>query len=109
MSLKNVKNEEKNKVTLEIVIPKADFDAEVTKVFKKKSGSIAINGFRKGKAPRSVIEKIYGKGVFYEDALNNLLPAVLSDAVKESGADVVSQPELEVGDINDEGVSLTAK
>ncbi|MBE6591818.1 MAG: trigger factor [Ruminococcaceae bacterium] len=109
MSLKNVKNEEKNKVTLEIVIPKADFDAEVTKVFKKKSGSIAINGFRKGKAPRSVIEKIYGKGVFYEDALNNLLPAVLSEAVKESGAEVVSQPELEVGDINDEGVSLTAK
>ena len=109
MSLKNVKTEEKNRVTLEIVIPKADFDAEVTKVFKKKAGSIAINGFRKGKAPRSVIEKIYGKGVFYEDALNNLLPAVLSEAVEESKAQVVSQPELEVGDINDEGVSLTAK
>ncbi|MBQ9543650.1 MAG: trigger factor [Clostridia bacterium] len=109
MSLKNVKNEEKNRVTLEIVIPKADFDAAVSKVFAKKSKSIVINGFRKGKAPRSVIEKIYGKGVFYEDALNDMLPEVLKSAVEESKAEIVSSPELEVGDINDEGVQLTAK
>ena len=109
MSLKNVKNEEKNRVALEIVIPKADFDAAVSKVFAKKSKSIVINGFRKGKAPRSVIEKIYGKGVFYEDALNDLLPDALREAVEESKAQIVSSPELEVGDINDDGVQITAK
>ena len=108
MSLKNVKTEN-NTVTLEIQIPRDQFDAEVTKVFKKKASSISINGFRKGKAPRSVIEKLYGKGVFYEDALNNLLPAVLGEAVEESKAEIVSQPELEVEEINDEGVSLKAK
>ena len=109
MSLKSVKNGEKNQSVLEIQIPKADFEAAVNKVYKKEVGRISIPGFRKGKAPRAIVEKMYGKGVFYEDALNSLLPSVLEEAVKEAGIDVVSQPELDLGDIDENGVQLTAK
>ncbi|MBR2615255.1 MAG: trigger factor [Clostridia bacterium] len=109
MSLKSVKNGEKNQSVLEIQIPKADFEAEVNKVYKKQAPKITVPGFRKGKAPRSIVEKLYGKGIFYEDALNALLPSVLEEAVKEAGIDVVSQPELDLGDIDENGVALTAK
>ena len=109
MSLKSVKNGEKNQSILEIQIPKADFEAQVNKVFKKQAAKIMVPGFRKGKAPRAIVEKMYGKGVFYEDALNELLPGVLEEAVKEAKIDVVSQPELELGDIDENGVALTAK
>ncbi len=109
MSLKSVKNGEKNQSILEIQIPKADFEAEVNKVYKKQAPKITVPGFRKGKAPRSIVEKMYGKGIFYEDALNAILPSVLDEAVKEAGIEVVSQPELDLGDIDDNGVALTAK
>ncbi len=109
MSLKSVKSGETNQSILEIQIPKADFEAEVNKVYKKQAPKITVPGFRKGKAPRSIVEKLYGKGVFYDDALNALLPGVLDEAVKEAGIEVVSQPELELGDIDENGVQLTAK
>ncbi len=109
MILKSVKQGETNQSILEIQIPKAEFEAQVNKVFKKQASKISVPGFRKGKAPRAIVEKMYGKGIFYEDALNELLPAVLEDAVKEAAIDVVSQPELELGDIDDNGVALTAK
>ncbi len=109
MSLKSVKNGEKNQSILEIQIPKEDFEAEVTRVYKKNAPKITIPGFRKGKAPRAIVEKMYGKGVFYEDALNALLPSVLDAAVKEAGIEAVSQPELDLGDIDENGVALTAK
>jgi len=109
MSLKSVKNGEVNQSVLEIEIPKAEFEAEVNKVYKKQAPKITIPGFRKGKAPRSIVEKMYGKGIFYEDALNSLLPSVLEEAVKEAGIEVVSQPELDLGDIDENGVKLTAK
>ena len=104
MSLKSVKNGEKNQSVLEIEIPKADFEAEVNKVYKKQAPKITVPGFRKGKAPRAIVEKMYGKGIFYEDALNAMLPAVLDEAVKEAGIEVVSQPELDLGDIDENGV-----
>lgn len=108
MNLKSVNTEEKNKAVLDIQIPKKDFDEAVNKVFRKKVGQITIPGFRKGKAPKAIIEKMYGKGIFYEDALNDMLPAVLDEAVKESKIKAVSQPDIELGDINDDGVSLKA-
>ncbi|MBR6633066.1 MAG: trigger factor [Clostridia bacterium] len=108
MSVKNVTAMEKNQVKLELVIAKADFDEAVNKAFKKNASKITVPGFRKGKAPRGIIEKMYGKGVFYEDALNDILPEELSKAVEEKKLDVVSRPEIEVGDINDEGVEVTA-
>ncbi len=109
MILKSVKQGETNQSILEIQIPKADFEAQVNKVFKKQASKITVPGFRKGKAPRAIVEKMYGKGIFYEDALNELLPSVLEEAVKEAKLDVVSQPELELGDIDENGVALTAK
>ncbi len=108
MSVKNVTAAEKNQVKLELVIAKADFDMAVDKAFRKNASKISVPGFRKGKAPRGIIEKMYGKGVFYEDALNDILPEELAKAVEEKKLDVVSRPEIEVGDINDEGVEVTA-
>ncbi len=108
MSVKNVTTMEKNQVKLELVIAKADFDSAVDKAFRKNAAKISVPGFRKGKAPRGIIEKMYGKGVFYEDALNDILPDELTKAVEEKKLDVVSRPEIEVGEINDEGVEVTA-
>ena len=108
MSVKNVTTVEKNQVKLELVIAKADFDVAVTKAFKKNAAKITVPGFRKGKAPRGIIEKMYGKGVFYEDALNDILPDQLTSAIEEAKLEVVSRPEIEVGDINDDGVEITA-
>ena len=109
MSLKNVTKKEKNLVEIEFSIEKKVFDEEVSRVYKKNVAKMTVPGFRKGKAPRSIIEKMYGKGVFYDDAINNLLPEAYTEAVKESKEDVVSQPEFEVVSIDDNGVVLKAK
>ncbi len=108
MSVKNVSPaENKNQVKLELHIERAVFDAAVTKVYQKNVKNINVPGFRKGKAPRSIIEKMYGKGVFYEDALNNLLPDELEKAIEEAKLEVVSRPEIDVDDINDDGVEIS--
>ena len=109
MSLQKVTKNQDNTAVLEFSIPKADFDAAVDRVYHKKAPRVSIPGFRKGKAPRSIIEKMYGKGFFYEDALNDLLPEVLEDAVKEAKIDVVSRPELDLEEIGEDGVKGTAK
>ena len=85
--MKLVSNEktEQNTVTLKFTIAKDVFDAQTEKVYNRKKNKITIQGFRPGKAPRHMIEKIYGKGVFYEDALNDLLPGEYAEALKESG------------------------
>lgn len=108
MSLQNVKKNQDNTAVLEFTIPKADFDAAVNKIYQKKAVRLTVPGFRKGKAPRSIIEKMYGKGFFYEDALNDCLPAVLEQALKESELVVVSRPELDITEIGEEGVKGTA-
>ena len=109
MSLKNVTKKEKNVVEIEFSIEKKVFDEEVSRVFKKNAAKMNVPGFRKGKAPRSIIEKMYGKGVFYDDAINNLLPAAYTEAAKESKEEIVSQPEFEIVSIDDNGVVLKAK
>lgn len=109
MSLKNVTKNKDNTAVLEFEISKADFDVAVNAVYRKKAGRVTIPGFRKGKAPRAIIEKMYGKGFFYEDALNDLLPDVLDAALSESGLEVVSRPELDITEIGDNGVVGTAK
>lgn len=104
MSLKNVATPEKNVAELEFDIDKASFEAEVNKVYRKSVAKMNIPGFRKGKAPRSIIEKMYGKGVFYEDALNALIPEAYEAALAESGIDAVSRPEFDVLSIEEEVV-----
>ena len=109
MSLKNVSTPEANVRELEISIEKANFDAAVTRAYKKKVGSLAIPGFRKGKAPKSVIEKMYGADFFYNDALNDILPDVYEEAVKESGLEPISQPEFDFGSFEDDEIIVKAK
>ena len=109
MELLNINDIATNQKELEIKIDKATFDAEIEKAYKKNVGKMNIPGFRKGKAPKSMIEKIYGKGVFYEDAINAILPTAYSEALEASKLDVVSRPEIDIKDVNDEGVIVLAK
>ena len=109
MSEEKVKEIEKNRYELTLNIEKPAFDAAVNAAYKKNVGKITVPGFRKGKAPKSIIEKMYGTSFFYDDALDALLPDIYSKAVEESGLDVVSRPELEVVSIDDNGVVISAK
>ena len=109
MSLKNIDTSEKNVAVLEIAIDKDVFNEAVTKIFRKNAPKMTVPGFRKGKAPRSIIEKMYGKGVFYEDALNELIPNAVTEAIDESKVKSVSRPEIDVKSIDEDGVLFTAK
>ncbi|MBS1332978.1 MAG: trigger factor [Clostridiales bacterium] len=109
MSLKNVTSPEKNISVLELHIDKAAFDDAVTKAYKKNVGKMNVPGFRKGKAPKSIIEKMYGAAVFYDDALDMLLPDLYASAVEEAKLEVVSRPEIDIVSIDENGVELTAK
>ena len=109
MSLKKVTSPEKNISVLELHIDKAAFDDAVMKSYKKNVGKMNVPGFRKGKAPKSIIEKMYGAAVFYDDALEMLLPSMYASAVEEAKLEVVSRPEIDIVSIDDGGVELTAK
>lgn len=109
MSLTKSETIEKNKYELQFSVDKATFDAAVDKVYRKQVRSITVPGFRKGKAPKSIIEKMYGKGVFYEDAINDLIPQAYTEALEESKLDTVGQPEFDVISIDENGLVLSAK
>ena len=109
MSLKATNNVETNKYELETEISAEDFEAALEKAFLKARKNIAMPGFRKGKAPRKLIEKEYGEQVFFEDAVNLLYAPVVNGAVEESGLELVTRPEVEVTEISKEnGVKLKA-
>ena len=109
MSLIKSEKTEKSVYTLEFSVDKDTFQKAVSNAYRKQVGKITVPGFRKGKAPRSVIEKMYGKGFFYEDAINEVLPDAFDAALKESALDMVGQPEFDVVSIDDNGVVLSAK
>ena len=109
MSLTKKESIEKNRFELQFSVDKATFDAAVTKVYKRQVSKINIPGFRKGKAPKAIIEKMYGTGFFYEDAINDLIPAAYTEAIKEAELEVVGQPEFDVVSIDDNGLVLSAK
>lgn len=109
MSLKATNNVDTNKYELEIEISAEDFEAAIEKAYLKARKNIAMPGFRKGKAPRKLIEKEYGEQVFFEDAVNLLYAPVVNGAVEESGLELVTRPEVEVTEISKEnGVKLKA-
>ena len=91
-----VENLEKSLAKLTIEVDADTVEKSLDKVYQKQKKNITIQGFRKGKAPRNIIEKMYGAGVFYEDAVNDMIPAAYEDAAKESELEIVSQPKLEV-------------
>ena len=109
MSLTKSEVIEKNRYELQISVDKATFDAAVSAVYRKQVKNITVPGFRKGKAPRSIIEKMYGTGVFYEDAINDLIPAAYTEALAEAKIDAVGQPEFDVVSIDENGLVLSAK
>lgn len=91
-----VENLEKNMAKLTIEVSAEEFEAALEKAYQKNKNKISVQGFRKGKAPRNIIEKMYGAGVFYEDAANEVMPEAYEKAAKESGLDIVSRPEIDV-------------
>ena len=110
MSLISTNKPEKNVAVLEIGIDSETFNKAVTAVYNKKKKDIQVPGFRKGKAPRHLIEQMYGSGIFFEDALNDLIPTAFEEALKESGLVIVASPDYELKSVDTEnGVVFEAK
>ena len=91
-----VENLEKNMVKLTIEVPAEEVEKAINAAYQKQKNSISVPGFRKGKVPRAMIEKMYGVEVFYEEAANTLMQNSYPAAVEESGVDVVSRPSVDV-------------
>ena len=108
MSVKSCEKLEKSKVALTIEVGSEAFEAAVNKAYLKMRGKINIAGFRPGKAPRKMIESMYGVEVFYEEAVNIILPEAYESAVKEQGLEVVGYPDVEVVECGKEGVTFKA-
>jgi len=93
---------EGNNVTVQMTVSAEAFEKAIQKVYSNTKGRYAIPGFRKGKVPRSIIEKQFGEGVFFEDAINELLPGAYSEAVDGLALDPVAQPDIDVKEISKE-------
>lgn len=103
-------SKEKGVVKFSIEFPWADFEEALNKAYLANRGSFTIDGFRKGKAPRKIIESHYGQEVFYDEALNLLLQGGYYDAVNELGLDVISQPSIDTPEVKkDENIVITGK
>lgn len=110
MELKNTEKQEHSVVALTIEITKAEFEAAKDKAFKKTGKNITVPGFRKGKAPRKMIEKLYGEGVFFEEAFNIIYPDAMDMAVEKSGIKPVGRADVDLGDPAEEGgLTIIAK
>lgn len=101
---------EKNIATLEIVIEKDDFQAAMKQSYNKNKKYFSVQGFRKGKAPRKIIEAHYGKGVFLEDAIDFAFPKAYKAALDDTKIEAVTRPELDkVDDVSDDGATFIVK
>lgn len=108
--MSTVEKAEKNVVEFEFSITGEEFRAAIEKAYRKNVGKINVQGFRRGKAPRQIIEKYYGSEIFYEDAVNIALPDAYDKAIDEKNIEAVAQPEIDVKEISKEnGVVFTAK
>ena len=100
---------EKNLVKLTFEVSSEDFEKAINAVYKKNVKKFNVPGFRKGHAPKAIIEKLYTKAVFYDEAVNNVLPEAYSKALEEAEVDAVARPEIDVEEIKDgEPVVFTA-
>ena len=108
MSLKSSTLTETNTYEVEVSVDAATFKAAIDKVYKKESKKINVPGFRKGKAPRAIIERMYGKEVFYDDAMQDCYPAALDEATREAGLKVITVTALEALEAGDEGFTFKA-
>ena len=110
MTVKNVEKLEKSRVAVTVEVGAEEFEAAVAKAYAKARNKLSIPGFRPGKAPRKMIEKLYGAGVFYSDAVDIALPEAYTQAVGQSGLNVVGYPEVEIVDdkIDENGFTFKA-
>lgn len=109
MSLISSNEIEKNTYELKVSVDKETFADAVNKNYKKQVKKINIPGFRKGKAPRAIIEKMYGKDAFYDGAIDDTYPDALQSAQDEAGIKIISVKDLKVDEANDDGYTFTAK
>ena len=96
MSIKIEKTENKNELKLEFKIEAKKFDEAIMKVFNKSSKYFNIPGFRKGKAPFNIVERMYGDEIFYEDAFNELVPSIYEKEIEENKIEAVSRPDIHI-------------
>ncbi len=101
MSIK-VKDLGKNQVEFSLKVSAEKFNEGIEKAYRKNVKSITLPGFRKGKAPKNMIERMYGEGIFFDDAVNSILPELYEEALKETKLDVVSQPDVDIPEISKE-------
>lgn len=110
MNLTSTKRMENNIAELEISVGPEELKAATDRVFKRKVGGITVPGFRRGKAPRQIIERMYGESIFMEDAVNELYPKAYGEAVEEAGIEPVDRADIEVLTLGkDEGFTFRAK
>lgn len=103
-------SKEKNTVTLEFTVTQEEFEKSINKAYLKIRGKINIPGFRKGKAPKKIIEARYGKNIFYEDALDIAIPDAYSKAIEENKLDVIDQPKIDIKEFEEEkDIIITAE
>lgn len=109
--MSTVEKVDKNVVSFEFTVSSEDFEKAIEKAYRKNVGKINIQGFRRGKAPRKIIERYYGSEIFYEDAINIVLPDAYDKAVEENKIFPVDQPEIDIkGEIEkDKDIVFTAK
>lgn len=109
MSLKSTREVETNRHELEVEIDADTFQKAINAVYRRRKNNINVPGFRKGKAPKTIIEKMYGKEVFYEDAMQDLYPDALESAAKEAGLVIINDKiDLDVVSVGDEGFTFKA-
>ena len=108
MNVKNVEKLEHSMVRVTIEIDADEFDAAVESVYRRMKNQLNVPGFRKGKAPRKLVEKMYGANLFYEDAVNEICPKAVEDAVDQENLEIVGYPEMHVESVGPEGVIVNA-
>lgn len=110
MNVKSVEKLEKSQVAVTVEVTAEEFEAAIQKAYLKMRNKISVPGFRPGKAPRKMIEKLYGEGVFYSDAVDAVLPDAYTQAIGSSGLDVVGYPNVEIVDdkIDKDGFTFKA-
>ena len=95
-----IKKQEKNKVYFDLTVPHEEIKEAESKVYKRNKNYFNVPGFRKGHAPKKIIEQFYGSGIFFEDALNEVLPKIYQDALEELELEVIDQPEIDINEEN---------
>lgn len=104
-----VKTAEKSTVRIAITLDKPEWESAITKAYAKTKGKFSVPGFRKGKAPKHIIEQMYGKGVFYEEAINTSFSEYYFDILdKEPTVEPIDRPEIEIESLSDDGITMVA-